>query len=192
VTKTQRGEHGLLEQIDSVHAVVLAAKLRRVLEAERNVQASICDRGNELVGAALCRAGVDRPAYASELRDGRGHQLSQGARKRADPEQPVLVGDRLSELRLGKLQPVEERLRVCVQELTLGRQREPAPPTFDQARAELDFQRPNLLRYRRLRERERAGGARERLVLRDCPEREDTPRIEHRFSLYQVKNDNVT
>ena len=101
--------------------------------------------------------------------------------------QPPLFGNRFADLRLGELQPLAQRLGVRVQKLADRGQREARPASHDQPLAELSLQRSDLLRNGRLRERERSGGVRERSPLRDLPEDDQPPRIQHRSVLYHLR-----
>ena len=53
VSRTERSDHRLLEEVDALRAFVLAARLRGVLETQRDVQAPVAYTGDELVGASL-------------------------------------------------------------------------------------------------------------------------------------------
>ena len=186
---TDRGDHRLLEEVDTLRPLVLAARLRRVLEAQCDVQAAVSHAGDQLVGAPLNSSDLQRPERTTELCDRLRHEHSQDAREGADPEPLPLLGQRFFDLRLGELQLLAERLGVREQQLADRGQREAGPPSHDQSFAELSLQRSDLLRDGGLRERERSGGMRERSPLRDLAKDDQPSRIQHRNFLYHRKKD---
>jgi hypothetical protein len=66
------------------------------------------------------------------------------------------------------------------EQLARRRQREPRPPALDQPLTELELERADLLRDRRLRQGERGCRAREGPLPRDLAKGQHTARLQHR------------
>ena len=105
---------------------------------------------------------------------------------------PARVLADLAELPLGLPQPVGHHVGVLEQQRARLRERQPARPALEQLHPGLALQRRDLLGHRRLRERERLGGARERAEAGHLAEREHTARVDHRLSLWHSGNDDLS
>ena len=92
----------------------------------------------------------------------------------------------LAELGLGEREALRDRVGVREQDLAGAREPEPARLAVEQPRADLALERRDLLRDRRLGERERARRLRERALVGDRAEGEHAPRI-HRQQLIGLR-----
>ena len=170
-------EERLAGEVLAHRPVVLAPRLRRVLEADRQVQLAAPDALGELGRGALLDEHLrGRAAARHRLR----HERGQRARERAHAQ--ALVAGQLRQLRAGERQAVGERVGVLEQDLARGRELQPAGLAVQQPRADLLLQRGDLLRDGRLRERERSRGGAERALVGHRPERQQPSRV-HRLSL---------
>ena len=136
--------------------------------------------GDELIGGPLYCADLERPdqrfscAIAAGTSAPRtlGNAPTRSSRRSSAIASPTCVSASCSRSRSAS---------ACeYRSSPIGRERKARPATLDQALAELNLERSNLLRNRRLRERERHGRVRERSPLCYLPEGEKPPRVQHR------------
>src|SRR4051812_43028484 len=177
----------LPKKVAALHARRLVARLGRVLEGDRQVELTGPDPRGEVAGALVDGHAAVR-VRGPQVVDGGGDEGGQGGRECADaqPRAPALRGGR--ELLAREPEPVRDRVRVPEQDLALGGEPEAAGLAIEQAHADLALERGDLVGDRRLRERERAGGAREGPLVSDRAKREDASRI-HSQTLSVRPND---
>ena len=151
--------------------LVLAARLRGVLEADREVQLAAPHALGQLGRAALLDEHLGSGHASHRLR----HQRGQRAREPAHA-QPLVAGQ-LRELRPRELEPIGQRIRVLEQDPARDRQLQAAGLAVEQARADLLLERRDLLRDRRLGQRQRACRGAERALVRYRAKRQQSPRV---------------
>ena len=158
----ERDEHRVIEQALGAQPGAVPLAGAGELEQQGQIEFARAQPRSDLLGLALGQrqryVGVPRP----KPRDGKRHQSGAGGRERRHSQPPRSDAEHRGELRLGRLDPREDRLRVLDQAGPRGRRPDPAAVAHDQRRAGLGLQPRDRLRDRRLGVRQRLGRARER------------------------------
>jgi hypothetical protein len=183
VVRGQQGDHRLLGEVDPPQSVVVAPRRGRVLEAHGGVEPPRLHRLDQLGERALLDRQLQLGLLRAQGRDGGGHDRGQRTGKGAQPQRAALGGDERIHLRVGEVEPRRQGVGVREQQLARGSRHRAGAPAHQQRRAQLLLQGAHLLGDRRLAERKRRGGARERALTGDLPEGEQPAWIEHPRSL---------
>jgi hypothetical protein len=134
-------------------------------------------------GQALGELELDVGVLVGERPDRQRDQGRIGRPERTEPQAAARqAGERL-ELRLGRRQPVEDRVGVLEQQLPGERQPDAARAAVDQLRPRLELERGDLARDGGLGERERRGGRRERAAASNLAQDHETADVEHAISV---------
>ena len=136
------------------------------------MQLAGADALGQLVGAALLDGDPGARMGGADARDGGGHEPRERGREGADAQERALVVGDLGELGAGELEALGDRVGVLEQERAGRRELQAAAAAIEQPRADLVLERRDLMRDRRLRERELARRPRERPLVRDGAEGE--------------------
>ena len=175
----EHGDHRLLHELVPAQPGVLAPRRRGVLEAQREMQATRPHPGGEVVEPALLDRDAQLRMRAQERDHRRGDDRRQRAREGADAQLAPLARHAVRQLPVREPEPLGDDVGVREQLLARGRDLQLAAPALQQAGAGLPLERGDLLRDRRLRERQRLARAGERPVQRDFAEGQHAARVEH-------------
>jgi hypothetical protein len=118
-------------------------------------------------------------ALPAEHGHGRRDEPGQRRRHRPDPQRRQLAADQLAQLHIREREPLRDHRRMLQQRPSGLGQDQPFATAIEQPRAHLGFERRDLLRDSRLRQRQRRRGARERSLTRDGREGHHTTRVEN-------------
>ena len=166
----------VVEQVQPLERAVPEPEVR-----EGEVEVAALDEAHELlVGVHLRDPELDaRPRRAEAAHQRRQDALADGL-VRPDPERPGLARGQRGEVRLGRLEPGDDRLRVAEQELAgLGERYRPRPAgTVEEALPDDPLEGRDLLADRRLRVAEALCRAAERPRLRDRLEGGEMPQFD--------------
>ena len=173
----ERELEAVLEQVD--HLDALGRPLVEV-DGERDVEPALAQPHDALDRARLADGELDRRVARAERVDRARQHARAGGRERGHPQVPApQVGER-RQRRLGRVEPVEDRLGVLHQRLPRLGEDDPARASLEQARAGLPLEHRDLLRDGRGRVGEDVGGARQRAAARDLAQHTQSADVQHR------------
>ena len=182
VAGRQRDHEALAQEVVALEVVRRLARARRVLEAEREMQLAGAHALGQVV-AALVDADLDVGVALAQAGEGVGDEPGERGREGADAQPDAAAVGGRGDLGVGELEALGDGVGVREQDLALGGEPQAAGLALEQARADLALEGADLVGDRGLGERERAGGAGERAVVRDGAERQHATRIHsHRLS----------
>ena len=173
----------VVEQVDALDRAVVGRLDRVGAERQRELELAALQARDGVVGLGERERQLDRRVALLERRDRERHQRRAGRLEGRHPQAPAAqAGDRL-ELRLRLGEVAEDRVGVAHERAARVGEPDAAHAALDERGARLALQRGDLLRDRRLRERERLGGGREGAMLRDLAEHPHAADVEHQRSL---------
>ena len=164
VLRGHADQEGVLEQVDPLRALELAALGGRVLVAEGDVELAAEKARFERARRHLAEDDA-KPAVRGPKAPDRGrHEARERGREGADAHLVAVLAGQAGDLRVGQLQAPADVIGVLEQDRARVRQAQPgaAAVAVEQADADLGLQERDLVRHRRLGERQVLGGPRER------------------------------
>ena len=171
------------EQLLAVEAGVVAARRRRALHAEDQVDVAGDEHGHGLGRLGLLDPQRDRRRGAPQRPRGRGQQARQRGREARDAHLSARRRVLRREIALEPFELGEERVGVAEQHMRGGRQADTAARRLEQRVAELALERRELLRDRRGREMQGFGRRGERSVIRHRPQGSQPSKVDHEVDL---------
>ncbi len=145
--------------------------------AERGVEPALAQAGDERRDRELLRLQRDPRVALAERPHERRHDEVRDRGEEADAQLPLLTARRAAHRRDRPVRLRQDGPRLAQQHLADAGERRAAGAALEQRDAELELERPHLLRQRLLGDVEPGGGAREAARLGDGDERAQLPQL---------------
>jgi hypothetical protein len=190
VVRRQRDQELLAQrQVAPFDSRRLVSGIGRVLERHGEVQLARSDPRRQ-VCAPFVHGDPRGGEPESQARDGGRHQPRQRGREGADAQSAPLLVRELGDLRACEREALGDDVGVLEQDRSRGGELEATGLAAQESHAGLALEGGDLVGHRRLRQREPAGGAGERALVRDGPEGQHAFRV-HSSRLSICANDDL-
>jgi hypothetical protein len=138
-------EEVLAQQVVTLEARGVHARLCRVLKYEREVKLAGANARREILGGALVERDFGVGVRTPQVCDGGRDEAGKCRGKRTDPQPCALVARGGRELRAGEREALGDGIRVLEQDLTLAGEAQAARLALEQACADLAFEQCDLV-----------------------------------------------